>query len=400
MQGAAVLLLAALAAPLGAQGVTGTLTTIDGRTHAGTVTVAADRVTVRGAGEPIALGLDEVAAVVADGVVADPVATPHRVWLRSGLELGALALRGVPASAGRPAQLAVELPVGVAIEVPLGALRALRFGGAERQQPASFGADLRDPADNTDMLWVQRDGRQHRFQVTVNGMGADALAFDLRGKQHEFALGGVVAVVFGNNTGFAPDRQPPPRVAVDFASGDHLEGRLLALDETLRLRLDEGCETAVPAARIVRLGVASDRVRWLADLEPEVEQTPAFDRLWPYTRDGSVAGPGFVIAGARWTRGIGMVPRTRLTYDLRGDYEQFRAMVGIDDRAGPQAHALFRVYLDDKLVWESAPQTRGMAATALELPLRGCKRLALEVDFGKNFDLGDYCAFADARVLR
>ena len=44
--------------------------------------------------------------------------------------------------------------------------------------------------------------------------------------------------------------------------------------------------------------------------------------------------------------------------------------------------------------------TRGEAAQAVRVDLKKAKSLAIEADFGKNYDLGDHCAFADARVLQ
>ncbi|MCA8976524.1 MAG: NPCBM/NEW2 domain-containing protein, partial [Planctomycetes bacterium] len=401
MRGPAALAVLLCAPVVAQEGAIGSVTTIEGREVKGTVSIAEDgKVTVAGAGEAVVIDLEEVATFTAGSAAAKAQRTPHHLWLRSGQEFGALALRGVPGADGRPARIAADLALGVTIELPITTLRALRHGGPDRQQPGSFGADLQDPADNTDMIWVQKDGKQHRFQVTVNGMRPDAIVFDLRGKQHDFELDGLVAIVFGNNTGFAMDPQPAPRVALDFDSGDHLEGKLLGLDTAVRLRLDEGCEVSAPAARIARLTVASDRLRWLSDLTPAVTQTPAFDRVWPWTKDRSLAGPGFVLGGETWSRGVGMVPRTRLTYDLGGSYDTFQAMIGIDDRGGPQAHAVFRVLVDGNLVYESTPRTRGLPAEPVAIELNKCQQLAIEVDFGKNYDLGDYCAFANARVLR
>ena len=39
-------------------------------------------------------------------------------------------------------------------------------------------------------------------------------------------------------------------------------------------------------------------------------------------------------------------------------------------------------------------------AQAWERTLAGARTLALEVDFGRNYDLGDYCVWADARVVQ
>ena len=384
-----------------AAGPVGLVETIEGKKLTGSLAIDGDgKVTVSTASGSVTMTLDEVTGFVPDTVQPANTAAPHRVWLRSGQQFAARSLRGIPAADGRPARLGVELSVGAVLELPLGTLRAVRHAGEGRVAPASFGNDLDDAPDNRDFLYVQRDGEQRRFQVTIAGMQADKVQFRLRDRELDYPLSDVLGIVFGNNTGFAADEQAPPRVAVDFDTGDHLEGRLLGLGESVRLRLDEGCDVVIPSRRLARLAVASDRLRWLSDFEPTVEQTPAFDRVWPWTVDRSVAGPGFQLAGETFGRGIGMVPRTLLTFDLGGEFDVFEATIGIDDRGGPQAHAVFRVHVDGKVAFESDGRTRGMTPERVRLELDKAKTLALEVDFGKNYDLGDYCAFAEARVLR
>lgn len=396
-----VLALAALAPCLAAQSLRGELQTIDGRKFEGALTIdAAGAVSLAGDGGTVTLSLPDVVSFAPAAAARNEVQAPHRIWLRSGQELPARALRGRAAADGRPAMLTVELPSGVAVDLPIGFVRAVRHGGSERPEPSRFAADLADPADNDDILFVQKDGQPHRSQVTITGLQSDRVEFTLRGTAYDFPLAGVTGIVFGRNTGFAPDRQPRPRTLVDLTTGERLEGRLLGIDSELRLRLDEGAEVRVPLALLYHLSVASDRLVWLSELQPNVEQTPAFDRVWPWGNDRSAAGPGFVIAGVAHDRGIGMVPRTRLTYELGGNYDVFEAAIGIDDRGGPAAHAIFRVLVDGKVVFESPPKVLGEPATLLHIELGRCQQLAIEVDFGKNYDLGDFCAFADARVLQ
>jgi hypothetical protein len=398
---AATALVAATPRIVAQGGLRGTLQTIDGARLEGALTVdAAGTATLVQDGATTTLALADVAAFTPRDAAPIERPAPHRIWLRSGHELPAKSLRGRAAADGRPAMLRAELPSGVTVELPIGFLRALRHGGSERPEPSLFAADLADPADNGDVLFVQKDGTQHRSQVTITGLQDDKVEFELRGTAYDFPLASVTGIVFGRNTGFAPDRQPRPRTMVALTTGERLEGRLLGLDSALRLRLDEGAELDVPLAAVQQLRVASDRLVWLSELVPKAEQTPAFDRVWPWTSDRSPAGPGFVIAGTNYDRGIGMVPRTRLTYDLGGHYDVFEAAIGIDDRGGPAAHAVFRVLVDGKVAFESAPKVRGEAATPVQVELGRCQQLAIEVDFGKNYDLGDFCAWAEARVVQ
>ncbi|MBK8099162.1 MAG: NPCBM/NEW2 domain-containing protein [Planctomycetes bacterium] len=390
----------AVASAIAQDGPQCTVQTLDGRVLQGVVTADASTVTVRPTGG------DAVTLQVADLVsieqakAGDLPTGKHIVWLRSGLELPASAVTGVAPAGGKPAQLAITLTSGVQIAVPLTNVQALRLQHQTVPVPPTFSRDFASPQNTVDYLFVVSNGKPQRFSVTVDHLAADRVHFDLRGENREFGFDGLAAIVFGKNTGVVPDRQSKPRVAATFATGERLEGRLLALTQVVRVRLDEGVEVELPRDKLLNLSVASDKLTWLSDLQPKTEQTPAFDRAWPWTADRSPAGPGIMLAGTEHRRGLVMVPRTRLTYDLAGRYDMFETTIGIDERGGPQAHAIFRVFVDDKLAFESEPMTLGTGARPLKIPLGKCKTLVLEADFGKNFDLGDLCAFADARVLQ
>lgn len=394
--------LLATAALQAQDGRAGTLRTVDGRSLSGSLVVDADgKAVLTNQAGSTTLTVDEFATFEAANVVAERLEAPHRLWLRSGGELPVTKFGGAPAGDGQPARLVVETPTRLRLEFPLATVRALRQGGLERPEPRLFRDDLAKPAANDDLLYVVQGGKQQRSSVTITGVRADGVDFLLRGEAYEFDLKGVAAVVFGANTGLAPDRQGRPRTRLELRRGEVFEGRLLGLDATtVRCRLDEGVEVVVPADQLLRLAVQSDRLAWLGDLPAKISQTPAFDRTWEPTYDRSLGGPGFQLGGVAFTRGIGLVPRTRLEYELGGRFDVFEATIGIDDRGGPEAHAIFRVFVDGVVAFESAAKTRGLPPEAIRVPLKKAQRLAIEVDFGKNFDLGDHCVFADARVLQ
>ena len=379
----------------------GTVQTIDGKTLTGTLAIAeGGSVTVIGEAGEAKLDIAELVSFERADARPRNVQVENRVWLRSGLELPAKKLSGRVAVDGKPAILVVRLPSGLDLEVPVSTVRAIRQGGLQRPQPALFKQDLEEPLANIDLIYVVKNGKAQRSSVEVTGFTAESIDFILRDAEYEFELSGIAGVVFGANTGFAPDRQSRPRVSVSLTTGERIEGKILSLGESLRCRLDEGSVLEVPMRNLHRIDVSSDRLVWLSDLKPKVEQTPAFDRVWPWHNDRSVAGAGFELNGKHFERGLGLVPHTKLTYDLSGRFDMFEAMIGIDDRGGPLAHAIFRVNVDGKLVFESKPMTRGQAPHELRLDLNKAKALLLEVDFGKNYDLGDFCAFADARVVQ
>lgn len=399
-------LMGALLAAVAPAQATGTIRTIDGRTLTGALTVAEDGTASITADSSIGAQGNtqlEVAELVSfERADAKPrtVQVECRVWLRSGQELPAKKLGGRPATDDSPAMLTMQLPSGLHVEVPISTVRAIRQGGLMRPQPNLFAADLEAPPENNDLIYVVKNGQAVRSAVSVTSISDKDIDFIRTDEAYEFELSGIAAVVFGANTGFPPDRQPRPRTVVALTTGERVEGKLLSIGESLRCRLDEGFVLDVPLHNLHRIEVSSDKLVWLTELQPVVVQTPAFDHVWPWHADRSIAGPGFDLLGRHYERGLGLVPHTRLTYDLAERFDMFEATIGIDDRGGPEAHAIFRVLVDGKLVFESPPMTRGRQPEDLRLPLNKAKALVLEVDFGKNYDLGDFCAFADARVVQ
>jgi hypothetical protein len=397
-------LLAASVLALGVEAsaqATGIARTIDGKALAGTLVVAADgTMTITGNDDAITLEVAELVSFEQSKAKPRNVQVESRVWLRSGSELPAKKLSGRAATSDAPATLIIRLPSGIEIEVPLSTVRAIRQGGLMRPQPSLFKADLETPPENSDLLYVVKNGSSQRSSVSVINISEKLIDFELRDDLYEFDFSGVAAVVFGANTGFPPDRQSRPRATISLVTGERLEGKLLSIGTSVQCRLDEGCVVEVPTRSLHRIDISSDKLVWMSELTPDVVQTPAFDRVWPWHIGRTIAGPGFDLSGQHFERGIGVVPHTRLTYDLAGRFDLFEATIGIDDRGGPEAHAVFRVYVDGQSIFESKPMTRGREPEVLRLELRKAKSLVLEVDFGKNYDLGDFCAFADARVVQ
>ena len=385
-----------------AQGLPAVVRTIEGRSLSGSVTLADGKLEVRAAdGGITTLPLDEAATIRADAGSRDKAkAAPYAVWFRSGSFLPAVRIDGIGAGPGGPPAIRVESASGLSVEVPLSAVAAFR---SRANDPQTFHADRAQPDDNRDYLYVVKAGEPQRFTVHVEAIVSGALRFDLRGSAYEFPVHGedsVAAVVFGKNTGASPDPCCRPRCTVSLVGGETLRGGLLALAAEASVQLDEGPVLRLPSDALLGIDVVSDRLRVLSDLEPGVEQTPAFDRVRPWTRDRSPAGDGIRLAGVVYDRGFVLPPRTRLTFALDGSYDRFEAMVGFDERSGPLCDAVFRVFADGKVVFDAAMAGAKSAPVPVRLDIAGCKELALEADFGQHFDLGDLCAFADARVLR
>ncbi len=380
------------------------LRTIDGRVLRGVIaaetrddvfglTVAVDE-------QPaVWLALDEVLEIERETQDA-PVLPPAlaEIRLRSG---GLLRGKSVEGSADETLRVALVGANDVSIDVALHHIEAMRLLREAQPGPATFLTDLAEPPGASDYLYVEDNGVARRFSVTVRKIQDADLAFDFSVAARTVPLNRVLGVVFGTATGLAPDPQPGVHVAVTTTGGSRMTGRLTEFTNTLALLLDEGTAVRLPVAQVQTLTVASDRLAMLSTMNPsEVTQTAALDRVWPWLRDRSFDPDGIIqLGGERHARGLVMVPRTRLTFTLDKPFDRFETTVGIEDDAGRAAHAICRVLVDDKVVWERT-FARETPPETLSLSIAGAKSIALETDFGARFDLCDYCVFGSPRLLR
>lgn len=390
------------------------LTTIEGDTLTGKLVGfdAEQRLTVAGEdGAAKTFGIDAVRELVREG--ATPAAPPATglVLLRSGQSLNAR-ITGSRSDANGLVLLFAVPPARTEIALPLRAIRAVRFADAPRADGDGFDAAARDAATQDRVFAYPRGNQAERIvrrTVEVRSFNVDQADQQLRvvvaiegREQPALPLRNLYGIVFGQ--GAAPDPQAGARVTAHLGAGLSFTGSLTALQpeaDRCVLRLDEGAELDLPWQHVQRLSVRSDRLVYLSDLEPTaVEQTPALSRKWEWLRDRAPLGEGIVLRGTTHRRGLVLVPRTKLTFDLGGRFDWFEAAVGIDDRAAAVADAIVRVRGDGRILFEADHVKRGVPSLPVKVSVQGVRQLVLETDFGESLDVGDHCAFADARVRR
>ena len=359
-------------------------------------------------GEPRTIALDDVVSIgfAAESIVRAPK-LPGRVWLRSGSATRAELVGGDD----RTARL--KCAFGGEVDLAWVHLRALRFAElGEHDGAAMFASAFAEPLATEDIL-IARDratNKVTRLSLHVLGIADGLLRVDFRGER-SIPLDQVLGIVFGTENGAAPAAQTLPTVTLQLrieateGNADGLQewtGKLATLDaDHVRVQIPEGPTLALPRNAIASLTVRSSRVLWLSGIEPrEVEQTAALDSPPALLRDAAPAGPGIVLDGRRFARGLCAVPRTRMTFDLPADsFDVLEATLGIDDRSTGPADAVIRIRVDGVVVLEREHVRRGTAED-IRVPLGSARTLTLEVDFGDHFDLGDHCVFAGARLLR
>jgi hypothetical protein len=201
-------------------------------------------------------------------------------------------------------------------------------------------------------------------------------------------------------------RQPQPdglHLIARLADGSAvvLTQEFLVAGGQLHGRTPSGLAVRVATARVHALGFQGGSFVHLSDLAPKsVKREPFFvlpegpvagallDFVCPVRMDRSPDGRPITLHKKRYFKGIGVRPRTELTYTLEGGgFRTFRALCGIDDEVlGPgyghgagTGSVVFIVQVDGRTAFTSEPVEGGKAPVPVSVPVAGARTLTLIV---------------------
>ncbi|MBP3955135.1 NPCBM/NEW2 domain-containing protein [Gemmata sp. G18] len=158
-------------------------------------------------------------------------------------------------------------------------------------------------------------------------------------------------------------------------------------------------------AALVKLDYALGNVAYLSDLDPQLElpEVPLIEkRLNPtaaYLKDRSLSNETIKLENQSFPKGVCIAPETVATFNLGGDYTQFKATVGIDEN-GANATSAARVTIEaDGQVLFTEQLKRKDKPKGLVLAVKGVKQLRIIVEADTPLN-GNYVTLAEARVQK
>jgi len=156
----------------------------------------------------------------------------------------------------------------------------------------------------------------------------------------------------------------------------------------------------IQAAKVMRAGT-----RWptldqsavdLANVAPD----EAKQEWGSLQQNQSVWEKPMVVAGRKFTRGLGTHANSRIVYDLTGGkFRRFRCLVGRDEHA-MEGKVVFQVWLDGKKAFDSGPMGKTTPAKPVDIDVRGADILELRTLDGGDGIGGDHGNWADAELVR
>jgi hypothetical protein len=121
--------------------------------------------------------------------------------------------------------------------------------------------------------------------------------------------------------------------------------------------------------------------------------------------DRAVRGSPLKVGGREYTKGIGTLSESQVSYRIFGRFVKFVASVGLDEgvRRQSPARAVFEVRGDGKTLWRSDTISRGSAAVPVSVDVRGVDELTLVVtpvvQPNTDRDDSDPADWLDARLV-
>ncbi len=292
------------------------------------------------------------------------------------------------------------------LAVPVTALRAFRL---REPHPTDriFEETLKSPPPDRDMVFVRRGERLLRLECVFRAIDGEFVTIEYGGEERRIRRNRILGVILASVAGATIDSGDEGVLHLE--SGGRAPARIRGISFVTdggveRPQLDvtvHGSPWPLRLDRIDHIAFASDRIRFLSELEPsKVTETPLFDNRFPYRRDLSVGGGPIWLDGVEYRKGLGVHSRSVIQYDLDGSFTSFVARVGIDDLVGGRGAATVRVIGNGRKLFESNV-SGGEDAIDVVVPITGIRTLALETDYGEDgVDLGDHVDWADARLVR
>lgn len=259
-----------------------------------------------------------------------------------------------------------------------------------------------EPKDADTVYAKNKDGQIQRVSGTVLGITDESLKFDFQGQKRSIALERVAAVIARRGEPREDSDQRRIRILFDLCGPNQIVGHLTAMTPgSATIEVPWGETIKLSRNWIYKMIVLNGRMQSLGQVQPsEVVQTPFFDRMLNWQSGKSLTGGTLKIGERTYEKGLCLHSRTKLTYDLAGEYDRFQCDLGLQRPEGDAGNATVRILADGTELFVADEVTAAEEPHVLDLDLSGKERLTLEVDFGQGMHIGDHVVFGNARLLR
>jgi hypothetical protein len=161
---------------------------------------------------------------------------------------------------------------------------------------------------------------------------------------------------------------------------------------------------------VARFDYRTSRLAYLGDLKPSnLVETSPFDTVEHYQVNRNLDGGQLKLGGKVYQSGIAVHAFTEIEFNIKGDYREFKALVGVDDDvSGHDGATPVKILGADRTGadWKELAsfaverKDRGKAPKVVSINIKDVQKLKIIVGTGDLQDIGKHVDFADAQVTK
>jgi hypothetical protein len=284
-----------------------------------------------------------------------------------------------------------------ALAVPLETLRGITFRPLDPDD-GTAGLLFRDEGENDLVLLTNGDRLAGQFA----GLSESDLSIETEGRSVLVPRDRIAAIAF------SPELTIPSTIEGSYqlvhTAGGWLTARDVQRSETASWSGTTAFGERVnwPKDSVERVQFFDERIVPLSSLPPAEEVfTPYLGRAWPVRENRAVTGESLAAGGKPFATGLGVHSRSRLRYELGGEYESFHVVAGLAESAGEIGSVEFAIELDGREVLRRGHIRKDAEPLRItNLDVSNVRSLVLTVDFGRNGDIRDRANWCDAILVR
>jgi hypothetical protein len=295
-------------------------------------------------------------------------------------------------------EIAFDVPGFGEWKVPIDAVRALRFGELQRGSRFQKGLLEWEASRDFDTVFISGGAELQEVDGLIEELDNAALTFDREGKLQTVPRVRAYGVVLASPLLKENER---PACVFSLVGGTRIRADIVDLSGgKVKLALVEGIELEIPWDTVRRVGIRSERLAYLSDLDVEKEGIrPIIAPRREWQRDRTVSGLPIQIGEQTYDKGLGFAAGTFVTFPNDGPYDLFLAEIGIDTDARGLGDCEFVVASGEQVLFRKRMRG-GEPAELIKVDISGLTNVTLRVEAGEDLDLADHADWGDACFLQ
>jgi hypothetical protein len=299
-------------------------------------------------------------------------------------------------------EIELKTTSGQALKLPLKAVYNILTNAHEEKNRREWSERL-SKRRKLDTVTVLRDGTLRAVDGTLGDADdkGETIELTISGAKRPIPLANLHGLIFIR----PPDPSAPPVKCKLFDAHNNLVmvSGVTATPAAVAVTTPAGAKFEFAMNVVFRLDYSTDKLRYLSDLDPvRVDETSTEDAVWHYKRDRNQDGGPIRLGSQQFPKGLSLHAKTELEYDLKGEFREFKATVGVNQLVGGIDGPVNLTIELDGQKWKTLTFTRKDKKQDNEIAVnvKDVQKLKIIVSSGDLFDLGKHLDLGDARVMK